>query len=339
MRYKVGDVVTVRKDLVIDEFYGEDQFVEDMECMKGEKVTIKTVIGEKGYEIYEHDYFCWTDEMFEETFKNDKVITYEKSNNSKALFIGLMDISGSISQSRKRIGKAYLNLVKSSILAQGYEKLDEKYIAYATTVMDVQKDIITFDRESEVGTYISVGLKRALEIINTYNENYDIYVVNCSDGDNWSEDNDMTIKLTKEICKKVCFYTFTEIKTSTYMSTITSRLLNEVNSDRLNMINLHSMNDVKKEFPKILQDDKFGARVDYHMTKEDLERVNRYKNISKIFRDGDKTTVIFQNGARGEAIKYAHDIYNEEVGFKIAYAKAKVESAKLDLKKLIDGIQ
>ena len=31
MRYKVGDVVTVRKDLVIDEFYGEDQFVKDME--------------------------------------------------------------------------------------------------------------------------------------------------------------------------------------------------------------------------------------------------------------------------------------------------------------------
>ena len=337
MRYKVGDVVTVRKDLVIDKLYGEDMFVEEMNCMKGKKVTIEDV-DDCSCRICECG-FNWTDEMFEETFKNDKVITYEKSNNSKALFIGLMDISGSMSQSRKRIGKAYLNLVKSSILAQGYEKLDEKYIAYATTVMDVQNDITIFNRESEGGTYISVGLKRALEIINTYNENYDIYVVNCSDGDNWIEDNDMTIKLTKEICKKVCFYTFTEIKTSTYMSTITSRLLNEVNSDRLNMINLHSMNDVKKEFPKILQNDKFGRKVVCHMTKEDLERINRYKNISKIFRDGDKTTVIFQNGARGEAIKYAHDIYNEEVGFKVAYAKAKVESAKLDLKKLIDGIQ
>ena len=149
----------------------------------------------------------------------------------------------------------------------------------------------------------------------------------------------MTIKLTKEICKKVCFCTFTEIKTSTYTSTMTSRLVKEINSDILNVIRLYSINDVKKEFPKILQDDKFGRRAVYHMTKEDLERVNRYKNISKIFRDGDKTTVIFQNGARGEAIKYAHDIYNEEVGFKVAYAKAKVESAKLDLKKLIDGIQ
>ena len=77
--------------------------------------------------------------MFEETFENDKVITYEKSNNSKALFIGLMDISGSISQSRKRIGKAYLNLVKSSILAQGYEKLDEKYIAYAKAKVESAK--------------------------------------------------------------------------------------------------------------------------------------------------------------------------------------------------------
>ena len=337
MRYKVGDVVTVRKDLVIDEFYGEDQFVEDMECMKGEKVTIEDV-DDNTYRIYEYDW-NWTDEMFEETFENDKSITYEKSNNSKALFIGLMDVSGRMTPRKRKNGKAYLNLVKSSILAQGYEKLDEKYIAYATTVMDVQNDITIFDRESEVGTYISVGLKRALEIINTYNENYDIYVVNCSDGDNWIEDNDITIKLTKEICKKVCFCTFTEIKTSTYTSTMTSRLVKEINSDRLNMVNLHSMNDVKKEFPKILQDDKFGARVDYHMTKEDLERINRYKNISKIFREGDKTTVIFQNGARGEAIKYAHDIYNEDIGFKVAYAKAKVESAKLALKKLIENIR
>ena len=337
MRYKVGDVVTVRNDLVIDKFYGEELFVIEMNCMKGKKVTIKN-IEKHGYRICECG-FNWTDEMFEETFENDKSITYEKSNNSKALFIGLMDISGSMGQTTKIIGKAYLNLVKSSILAQGYEMLDENYIAYTTAVKDVQNDISIFDREYLGGTYISAGLKRALEIINTYNENYDIYVVNCSDGGNWIDDNDMTIKLTKEICEKVCFYTFTEIKTSTYMSTISSQLRKEINSDRLNVINLHSMNDVKKEFPKILQDDKFGIRVVCHMTKEDLERINRYKNISKIFRDGDKTTVIFQNGARGEAIKYAHDIYNEEIGFKVAYAKAKVESAKLDLKKLIDGIQ
>lgn len=63
MKYKVGDKVRVRKDLVCGEQYGE-LFVRDSMCnICGETVTIDTIY-DRFYRIVECEY-CWTDEMFE----------------------------------------------------------------------------------------------------------------------------------------------------------------------------------------------------------------------------------------------------------------------------------
>ena len=63
MKYKVGDKVRVRKDLVCGKQYGE-LFARDSMCnICGETVTIDTVC-DRFYRIVEYGY-CWTDEMFE----------------------------------------------------------------------------------------------------------------------------------------------------------------------------------------------------------------------------------------------------------------------------------
>ena len=41
MKYKVGDKVRVREDLVVDQWYGDDIFVSGMDSYKGQVVTIK----------------------------------------------------------------------------------------------------------------------------------------------------------------------------------------------------------------------------------------------------------------------------------------------------------
>lgn len=74
-RYKVGDKVIVRKDLVVGDHYGIDLrgarcgFVDDMKLLKGETVTIAHVgVGFRGdirYLIKEDgDDWWWTDDMF-----------------------------------------------------------------------------------------------------------------------------------------------------------------------------------------------------------------------------------------------------------------------------------
>lgn len=66
MKYKVGDKVKIREDLVVDETYGEDSFTEEMEQYKGKTATITDVYWGK-YEIDIDDgSWCWTDEMLED---------------------------------------------------------------------------------------------------------------------------------------------------------------------------------------------------------------------------------------------------------------------------------
>lgn len=79
--FNVGDVVTVRSDLVTDQSYGADSFVEEMRCMLGKSVTIKEIYGNK-YKIKECGY-NWTNEMFVEYVNETEV---KKMDNVVAQF-------------------------------------------------------------------------------------------------------------------------------------------------------------------------------------------------------------------------------------------------------------
>ena len=69
MKYKVGDKVKVRSDLVKDNRYGHHVYVSAMDNFKGEQ-TIREIRSD-GYLIYgDYDNYRWTDEMFEDTEEN-----------------------------------------------------------------------------------------------------------------------------------------------------------------------------------------------------------------------------------------------------------------------------
>lgn len=67
MKYKVGDKVRVREDLVVDEEYDGEYFVENMTQYRGKIVTIdRAVADELEYLIKDDNHSClWTDSMFE----------------------------------------------------------------------------------------------------------------------------------------------------------------------------------------------------------------------------------------------------------------------------------
>lgn len=69
MKYKVGDKVKVRSDLVKDNWYGHYVYVSAMDNFKGEQ-TIRE-IRDDGYLIYgDCSNYRWTDEMFEDMEEN-----------------------------------------------------------------------------------------------------------------------------------------------------------------------------------------------------------------------------------------------------------------------------
>ena len=80
MKYKVGDKVRVREDLIAEKQYGKDFFVSEMNPFKGQIVTIK-IVKDGGYVIEEDSgEWYWTEEMFLPVIKykiGDKVIVRE----------------------------------------------------------------------------------------------------------------------------------------------------------------------------------------------------------------------------------------------------------------------
>lgn len=80
-KYKAGDKVRVRKDLVAGEFYGEDDyFALEMKAYMGEEAIITEVCSDGDYHISidENKEWFFTDEMFE------SVDTYTDTEEAKA---------------------------------------------------------------------------------------------------------------------------------------------------------------------------------------------------------------------------------------------------------------
>ena len=77
MKFKIGDKVRVRKDLKVDEEYGNDTFVPEMRPWLGKMVVIKYICPDGEYKIINCPW-SWTDEMFE----SDEEITITRHGNN-----------------------------------------------------------------------------------------------------------------------------------------------------------------------------------------------------------------------------------------------------------------
>lgn len=103
MKYKVGDRVRIRKDLMIFERYGKQTFVEQMEKYKGMPATISEVFSDTYY-IKEDkgENWNWTDEMFEGLVKDE--LTAEEAIRLK------IEMCEKMSCSDCRMGKSNNNM-------------------------------------------------------------------------------------------------------------------------------------------------------------------------------------------------------------------------------------
>ena len=165
MRYKVGDKVRVRKDLVVDKKYGTQVFVDGMRELRDKIVNIKCV-ADSFYRIEEDKNICsynWTDEMFEPVITNwDKV----KEELNLEDFIKRSGICSAIHRARKENNCNGWSCEEcKKWLKQPYKEpsiLDDAEKEYLRAVIKPwRKRIISikvniFDEDSE---YISIKIK------------------------------------------------------------------------------------------------------------------------------------------------------------------------------------
>jgi uncharacterized sporulation protein YeaH/YhbH (DUF444 family) len=108
---------------------------------------------------------------------------------SKAVMFCLMDVSGSMDESRKELSKRFFILLYL-FLTRHYEKIDLVFIRHHTQAQEVDEENFFHARETG-GTVVSSALVLMEEIIKArYNPGeWNIYGAQASDGDNWHHDS------------------------------------------------------------------------------------------------------------------------------------------------------
>lgn len=132
--------------------------------------------------------------------------------HSNAVVICIMDTSGSMDQLKKYLARSFYFMLYQFIRTR-YQNTEIVFIAHQTDAKEVSEDDF-FHKVESGGTQISSGYKKALEIIETrYNPAlWNIYAFHCSDGDNFSSDNEAAVESARQLSEICNLFGYGEIK-------------------------------------------------------------------------------------------------------------------------------
>jgi hypothetical protein len=126
--------------------------------------------------------------------------------SSKAVMFCLMDVSGSMDESRKELSKRFFILLYL-FLTRHYEKIELVFIRHHTQAQEVDEQNFFHARETG-GTVVSSALVLMEEIIKArYSPTeWNIYGAQASDGDNWHHDSGRCRELLSAKLLPLCRY-------------------------------------------------------------------------------------------------------------------------------------
>lgn len=130
-----------------------------------------------------------------------------------AVFLMIMDISGSMDEDKKRIARKFFAL-QYAFIKRKYPQTDLVFIAHTETAEEMSEDEF-FSTRISGGTIVSSSYELAIKIID---ERYDvaltnIYVSQASDGDNYYADNNKVKSLLLEngLLSKIRFMSYANV--------------------------------------------------------------------------------------------------------------------------------
>jgi len=116
----------------------------------------------------------------------------KESTNAVVFFA--MDVSGSMTQEIRFLARSFFFLLYQ-FLRHKYEKTEVVFISHTTEAEETDEDNF-FKKYSSGGTHVSSAPILAQDIImkRYHPSSWNIYYFHCTDGDNWSEDNETAVK-------------------------------------------------------------------------------------------------------------------------------------------------
>ncbi|GHC22850.1 YeaH/YhbH family protein [Aidingimonas halophila] len=132
--------------------------------------------------------------------------------SNKAVMFCVMDVSGSMTQAHKDIAKRFF-LLLYLFLERNYEKVELVFVRHHTAAKEVDEDEFFYSRETG-GTIVSSALSLVDEIITDRYPpgEWNLYVAQASDGDNWDDDSTTCRSLLLDsLMQKLQYFTYVEI--------------------------------------------------------------------------------------------------------------------------------
>lgn len=132
--------------------------------------------------------------------------------SAKAVMFCLMDVSGSMDESRKDLAKRFFMLLYL-FLTRHYEKIDLVFVRHHTQAQEVSEEDF-FHATETGGTVVSSALVMMNDIIRArYPSNeWNIYGAQASDGDNWHQDSGRCRELLDEqLLPLVRYYAYVQV--------------------------------------------------------------------------------------------------------------------------------
>ncbi len=131
---------------------------------------------------------------------------------TQAVMFCIMDVSGSMDESRKDTAKRFFILLYL-FLKRAYDKIEVVFIRHHTAAAEVDEQEFFHSRESG-GTVVSSALNLLTQVISERfgSGEWNSYVAQASDGDNWDNDSVLCKQiLINTIMPAVQYYTYVEI--------------------------------------------------------------------------------------------------------------------------------
>lgn len=193
--------------------------------------------------------------------EDDLVFHHIKSKPKEAtnaVIFFMMDVSGSMTQNIKFIARSFFFLLYQ-FLRHKYEKIEIVFIGHTTEAFETDEDSF-FKRGESGGTYVSSAPKLAMEIINKrfHPSSWNIYAFHCTDGDNWTDDNDRAVEAFRSLLNISQMVCYCEISPgsqhvawdSDKHSTLSKELL-RISDSKFKSVILNSSNDIWPVFKKL----------------------------------------------------------------------------------------
>ena len=232
------------------------------------KETIKQKIRRKKAAIKSGAYDPESEDRFtfhESDLRYKHIAPVIKENTAAVIFF-VMDVSGSMTKSKKFLARSFFFLLYQ-FLNHKYSSVDVVFVSHTADAHEVNEEQF-FTQVPNGGTLVSTGLVKVEEIIEKryHPDNWNIYTFYCGDGDNWSIDNKEALAAFKRLKEVNQMMAYTEVgkprgqsEYSLFSGTVEKRLWDWTKlaeSKRFKRVRLVEANDVWPAFKKL-----FGGRT------------------------------------------------------------------------------